>query len=337
MTSVKINRLWHMATSKMHIKYEIEIPNRVTLLKPCHRQSPANMAARRPFCKWHYWKSTGFFPYTQVMSRWSLNLIFKAKIKLESGNRKIQHGCQVAILKVTSLKINRLLPTDTNTRIWNFKLKFQSKFELRSGNHVVYRRQLHWVGVWISNFCMFVPIRLVQICQNHYNDVIMNAMASQITSLAIVYSTVYSGADQRKHKSSKSLAFVRGIHRWPVNSPRNGPVKRKMVPFDDVIMFKWFLPRTTSSCIYRYFERDLHYAGSRLASIHWPKTSWWLQILRGQIGANSSTNTMLTLSRLGCHINHVISRNSHQINYVRERSGIQQPAAFFIAGGFVVS
>ena len=54
----------------------------------------------------------------------------------------------------------------------------------------------------------------------HYNDVIMSAMASQITSLAIVYSTVYSGADQRKYHSSSSLAFVRGIHRWPVNSQR---------------------------------------------------------------------------------------------------------------------
>ena len=49
---------------------------------------------------------------------------------------------------------------------------------------------------------------------SYYSDVIMGAMASQITSLAIVYSTVYSGADQRKHQSSGSLAFVRGIHRW---------------------------------------------------------------------------------------------------------------------------
>ena len=57
-----------------------------------------------------------------------------------------------------------------------------------------------------------------------YNDVIMITMASQITSLALVYSTVYSGADQRKHQSSASLAFVRGIHRGPVNSPHKWPV-----------------------------------------------------------------------------------------------------------------
>ena len=47
----------------------------------------------------------------------------------------------------------------------------------------------------------------------HYNDVIMGAIASQITCLAIVYSIVYSVADQRKHQSSASLAFVRGSHR----------------------------------------------------------------------------------------------------------------------------
>ena len=61
-------------------------------------------------------------------------------------------------------------------------------------------------------------------------------MASQITSPTIVYSTVYSGADQRKHQSSASLAFVWGVHRWPVNSPCKWPVTRKMFPFDDVIL-----------------------------------------------------------------------------------------------------
>ena len=66
----------------------------------------------------------------------------------------------------------------------------------------------------------------------HHNDVIMGSMASQITSLTIGYSAVYSGPDQ----SSASLVFVRGIHREPVNSPHKGPVTRKMFPFDDVIM-----------------------------------------------------------------------------------------------------
>ena len=70
----------------------------------------------------------------------------------------------------------------------------------------------------------------------HYNDVIMSVMASRITSLTIVYSSIYSGSDQRKHHSSASLAFVRGFHRWPVNSPHKWLVTRKMFPFDYVIM-----------------------------------------------------------------------------------------------------
>ena len=64
----------------------------------------------------------------------------------------------------------------------------------------------------------------------------MGAMASQITNLTIVYSTVYLGEDQRKHQSSTSLDFVRGIHRSPVNSPHKWPVTRKKFPFDDVII-----------------------------------------------------------------------------------------------------
>ena len=70
----------------------------------------------------------------------------------------------------------------------------------------------------------------------HYNDVIMGSVASQITSLTIVYSAVYWGADQRKHQSSASLAFVRVVHQGPVNSPHKWSVTRKMFPFDDVMM-----------------------------------------------------------------------------------------------------
>ena len=74
----------------------------------------------------------------------------------------------------------------------------------------------------------------VVIGTRHYSDAIMGAMASQITSLT---STVFSGADQRKHQSSASLAFVRGIHRWSVNSPHKWPVTLKMFPFDDGIIY----------------------------------------------------------------------------------------------------
>ena len=86
----------------------------------------------------------------------------------------------------------------------------------------------------------------------------MDSIASQITNLTTVCSTVYSGADQRKHQSSASLAFVWGIQRWPVNSPHKWPVTRKMFPFDDVIMipqiclklcFEFFCVCQTSSVV----------------------------------------------------------------------------------------
>ena len=71
---------------------------------------------------------------------------------------------------------------------------------------------------------------------SHYSDVTMGVMASQIISLTVVYSTVYSAADHIKHQSSALLIFVRGIHRSPVISPHRKPVTRKMFPFDGVIM-----------------------------------------------------------------------------------------------------
>ena len=83
---------------------------------------------------------------------------------------------------------------------------------------------------------------------NHYCDAIMSTMGSQITSVCTIFC---SGADQRKHQGSASLASVRGIQRWPANPPppppppppphththtHKGPVTRTMFPFDDVIM-----------------------------------------------------------------------------------------------------
>ena len=89
---------------------------------------------------------------------------------------------------------------------------------------------------WTSLSILF-PIWVIRNAL-HYCDVIMGGLASQITSITIVYSSVHSGADQRKYQSSASLAFVRWIHRWAVNSSHKWPVTRKMFPFDDVIM--WF-------------------------------------------------------------------------------------------------
>ena len=98
----------------------------------------------------------------------------------------------------------------------------------------------------------------------------MGTIASQIISLAIDYSVVYSDADQRKHQSSASLAFVRGIHRGPVNSPHKRPVTRKMFPFDDVIML-WV--ESTNACkeldIHMWSTNIFNYAKIVLGLIGW--------------------------------------------------------------------
>ena len=86
--------------------------------------------------------------------------------------------------------------------------------------------RIKWTLAWFLN-----PYIL-----SHYTDVIMSPMVSQFTGVSIVCSAVCPGTDQRKHQSSASLAFVREIHQWPVDSPHKGPVTRKMFPFDDVIM-----------------------------------------------------------------------------------------------------
>ena len=91
--------------------------------------------------------------------------------------------------------------------------------------------------VWDDNsiFDRFIPF-----IHSHYCDVMMGTIASQVTSPAIVYLIFHSGADQRKHQSSASLAFVLGIRRGPMNSPHKWPVTWKMVQLDDVIMqFSW--------------------------------------------------------------------------------------------------
>ena len=93
----------------------------------------------------------------------------------------------------------------------------------------------------------------------HYNDVIMSAIAFQITSPTILYSTIYSGADQRKHQSSASLAFVWGIHRWPVNSPHKGPVTRKRFPFDDIIMSFYLNSHRDNGWVRRQQKHDVNW------------------------------------------------------------------------------
>ena len=134
----------------------------------------------------------------------------------------------------------------------NAVARAQLTFQVLTLLHIYIYIYLHFsvrnhlkTSCWRNN-CVFITLcvcwayfmirSLRQTRYSHYSDVIMGAMASQISSFTIVYSTVYSGADQRKHQSSASLTFVRGIHRWPVNSPHKWAVTGKMFPFDDVIM-----------------------------------------------------------------------------------------------------
>ena len=114
----------------------------------------------------------------------------------------------------------------------------------------------------------------------------MSAMASAITSRTIIYSAVYSSADQRKHQSSASLAFVRGIYRWPVNSPHKWPVTRKIVPFDDVIMV--YLVIVTPKLIY---SQEIMYKTCFYSSMATAKVPRWdISLLAGRSsqGKNAS-------------------------------------------------
>ena len=101
----------------------------------------------------------------------------------------------------------------------------------------------------------------------------MGTIASQITSLTIVYSIVYSDADHRKHQSSASLAFVRWIHRGPVNSPHKWPVTRNMFPFDDVIMSLGNCKRQYSTLSHQIDYTCVKTYKQHIVMLWWPKTA----------------------------------------------------------------
>ena len=140
---------------------------------------------------------------------------------------------------VLYILVNPLSPLRTYSRRWMSKHGFWAFLWF-----IYFFYKIDYIArppiVWtIFNTCLVCACTDVRgIYINHYGDVIMDTIASQITSLAIVFSTVYLDIDQRKHQSSASLAFVWGIHRGPVNSPHKWPVTRKMFPFDDVIMLR---------------------------------------------------------------------------------------------------
>ena len=109
------------------------------------------------------------------------------------------------------------------------------KTPLMISQHWFRQQAITWANVDSDFWRHRAPLGHIELTQ-HYNDVKMSAMASQITSLMMVCSTVCSDVNQRKHQGSASLAFVRGIHHWPMNSSHKRPVTLKMFPVDDVIM-----------------------------------------------------------------------------------------------------
>ena len=118
----------------------------------------------------------------------------------------------------------------------------------------------------------------------------MGGMASQITSLTIVCPMVHSGADQRKHQSSASLAFVQGIHRWPVNSPHKWPVAREMFPVDDVIM---------GECVHHRFRWGIS-TKFALATCHYLHQCWWIGNATPSHNNHSKSSEIEMFSFLKC-------------------------------------
>ena len=77
----------------------------------------------------------------------------------------------------------------------------------------------------------------------------MSAMASGITDVSVVCSPICSREDQRKHQSSASLAFIRGIHRWPVDSLYKWPPMRSCF---HLMTLSWF--SETAKLVLRWFS-----------------------------------------------------------------------------------
>ena len=149
--------------------------------------------------------ANGLFPFKYVPS---FICFYCYNLKIKTNNTKIMIRTSVCYLIIT----------------WKSTIIFGWTWHLFADNCV--RSHINTSLICLCSLCQVT----------HYRDVIMIAMASQITSLTIVYSNVYLGADQRKYQSSMPLIFVRGFHRWLVNSPHKGPVSQKLLPFDDVIV-----------------------------------------------------------------------------------------------------
>ena len=140
----------------------------------------------------------------------------------------------------------------------------------------------------------------------YYSDDIMSMMASQITGVLIVCSTVCSSADQRKRQSSMSLAFVWGIHRCLMDSLHKGPVTRKMFPFHDVIMHINGYGQTAATPLLTAVTPLLtHWSYCSLVLIHWYHSYQSLQ--DGQSWHPSNSFSKITTKEIMTSMPYVLS------------------------------
>ena len=115
--------------------------------------------------------------------------------------------------------------------------------------------QIYFSTLW-REFLSFYTTIILSIL-HHYNDVIMSAMGSQITSLAILYSTVYLRCKSKKTSKLRVIGLCPGNS--PVISPHKRPVTRKMLPFDDVIML---------INVYGYRRQSVIWAGQIITHVY---------------------------------------------------------------------
>ena len=156
---------------------------------------------------------------------------------VHNSNRTLVHGKQSAGHRDPTISKCFEITCDFGLNVWHvtctkivaIMYRSAAQTPLLVKHHSPWRRKMiRFDGLqlihrwWLSVCLLWDPPNWV-----HYSDVVMSVMAPQITGL---------GADQRKHQSSASLAFVRVNQRWPMDSPHKGPVLRKMFPFDGVTM-----------------------------------------------------------------------------------------------------
>ena len=138
------------------------------------------------------------FALCTCMTQWEIKKMYASvddiwKCIYSHSNITEGHSCKDNWRQVSTVLCNDLVP------------KRQHSFIRNSVDHILSRH------IW----CHQSTMSNNHPSQYHYTGVIMSAIASQITSLTIVYSTVYSDVDQRKYQSSAGNSPDNSPHKWP--------------------------------------------------------------------------------------------------------------------------